>query len=203
MIGLVLEYPSEEPLADHLVGLALDVPAVASDARQTRRRVVGAGDRETTLVLELLADRIRQLRVGHEHRTGLTVVEHEEPSRDPDLGRREPDAGCGDHRLHHVVEELAEGGPEVGDGFRRFAQDRIAQRSDAKDHVVTPGAAEGTDHRCGSASTRSTTPSAASSRSRVPNSLTRSGPRASKHTVRPSETETRRVEGSNGRTSFS
>ena len=55
--------------------------------------------------------RIEELRVRHEPRARLPVVEHEEPSGDPHLGPREADAGRVAHRLDHVGVELAERGP--------------------------------------------------------------------------------------------
>ncbi len=134
----MLEDPREEPLADHLVRRALDVLTPAPDASEARRRVVRTGDGETALVLEELADRIRELRIGHEHRPRLPVVEDEEPERQAHLGTRETDAGRVDHGLDHVVEELAERRTELGDRLRRLTEDRIAQRSDAKDHVRSP-----------------------------------------------------------------
>src|SRR4029450_1335522 len=187
---LVLEDAGEQPLPHDVQRRAVERLAATPDPGVACRRVVRARDRETALLLEELADGVDELGGGHEHRPGLAVVEHEEGEGHAHLRAGQAHAGSRDHRLDHVLIEAPQGRAELRHGVRGRAKGRVAERSDAEDQPSF-------SYRCGSASTRSTTPVAASSRSRAPSAPTRSGSRASKHTVRPSATETRSVRGAN------
>ena len=99
-----------ERLADHLVG--------------TRHLPHHAGDGEAALVGDLLPVRLDDLGVGEVEEL-VVHLDRDDPNRDVDLGGRQPDAGRGDHRLHHVVHEAADRIVDLADLGRPAAENGV------------------------------------------------------------------------------
>src|SRR5206468_4463761 len=188
VVGLVLEDPSQQALTHYLHLPALHILTATSDLLGTGGGVIRTRDRQAALLFGELSLAVGELRVGDEQRAGLPVVEHEQAEGDADLGSGQTDAGRRVHRFDHVVAETPKRAVELGHGIRGLTQDRIAEGADGQDHGREP-------YRCGSASTRSTIPSAASCRIARPNPGTRSGASATRQIVRSSCRVTSDVKG--------
>src|SRR5581483_8433882 len=145
-------------------------------AERASRWVERARDRQASLVPDLLPPELRELGIGDEPLVALSIVVDEEAQRDPHLGGGEADTGRRIHRLEHVVHDARERPVETLHVARPLAKHRVAEPTNRKDgHSSAP-------HKWGSASTRTTTPCSASKRMARPNSKTRAGSSATKHT---------------------
>jgi hypothetical protein len=61
-------------------------------------------------------------------------IDDEDAERHADLRRRQPDAGCGIHRLDHVVDELLDVGGQLAHVCRSSLQRRLAELQNRANH---------------------------------------------------------------------
>ena len=134
MVGLVLEDSRKQALGFQMKRRPAQVHPREPDAEGAAHRPVHAGDRETALLLVLIALLLPDLRVRHRTRTvAFTRVVDEQAERAADLIRGQPDTGSCVHGFGHVVGERSQRVIEDLYGATGLAKDGIAKLSDPMD----------------------------------------------------------------------
>ena len=105
------------------------------------RGIPQPADRQTALLLDLLALELREHRVRHRSRSVAVVgVEDEEPKRQPDLWRGQSHAWRVIHRLEHVLVQPHHQLVEDLDVAAGLAQHGVAELADGQvGHALTAG----------------------------------------------------------------
>ena len=132
MIDLVLDRARQQRVALDLHRLALAVEPARHHLHVTFDFADIARDREATLQPNLLALPLDHLRVDQRVQVGVGL-DHQHAQPDAHLRRGQPDAGCRDHGVDHVVDQLADAAVDTRHPLRFLAKNRRFLGEDGKD----------------------------------------------------------------------
>src|SRR6266852_1427262 len=123
VVDLVLDGARQQRVALDLHRLPLAVEPACHHLHVAFDLADVARNREAALQADLLALPLHHLRVHEGVQVGVGLDDHH-AQPDAHLGCRQPDARGGDHRVHHVIDQLADAAIDTRHPPRLLAKDR-------------------------------------------------------------------------------